>query len=85
MTIYPILQELCASVKYFSLSGYELFKLTFKLHSGALSPNSSPGKVLICWTGLHSVCVKVNITFSITFDIKKVRNRAQTCEGGAIG
>lgn len=72
MTSFSILQEPCVTVKYFSLSGYELFKLTFKLHSASLSPNSSPGRVLICWTSLHSLPVKLeHITFSTTFDRKK--------------
>lgn len=34
------------TVKYFSLSSSELFKLTFKLQSGAISPISNPGRVL---------------------------------------
>lgn len=46
MTSCLALQELYATVTHFSLSGYELFKLTFKLHSGTISPNSTPDRVL---------------------------------------
>lgn len=45
-------QDLGAIVKYFSLSSYELFKLTFKRHLGTASPDSSP-EFWGCWTGLH--------------------------------
>lgn len=46
MTTCPALQELCGSGKYFSLSSSELFKLTFKPHSGTISPISNPDRVL---------------------------------------
>lgn len=46
MTSCLALQELYATVTHFSLSGYELFKLTFKLHSGTISPNSTPDRIL---------------------------------------
>lgn len=87
MTCRPALEELYATVKYFSLLGYELFKLTFGLHSGTMYPNSSPDRVLKRYLLDRPALTYKNQTYSVqyNFDKKRERNRVQACEEGAVG
>lgn len=79
--------ELYAIVKYFFFSDYDFFKVTFKLHSGTASPNSSPDSILKRYLLDSPSLTFKSQTHSVRYSFwqKRERNMVHVYEEEAFG